>query len=218
MARDFDGTNDNISFGSDASIDGFTSKFFLMWIEKDVTDAEYQLIAKDRTNSAWGVRLMANANSNVVRLNQQFSGTDGAWSSTDPVTTGLTHIAMSYNGSATTNDPDFYINGVFQTTTELSTPTGTIDTDAAVNLLVGESGVGTIDFNGAIQNMIYGSGTLTAAQVNRHRWWGRIGGATAVQHPLLTTKLTNEGTATANGTATGTAMRSLPRTVRPGCG
>jgi hypothetical protein len=102
---------------------------------------------------------------------------------------------------------------------ETAAPTGTLSSDAALNFRLAEAGDGGADLDGAIQNMCYANALWTADQVNRHRWWGRVGGAVAVCHPLYTDKLTNEGSATANLTATGaTVVSRIPRTVRPGCG
>jgi hypothetical protein len=129
------------------------------------------------------------------------------------------HVAVTYDGASDANDPVLYVDGVSQTLTQLSNPAGTLVDDSGPNLLAGETGGGLLDLDGAEQNVGYASGIWTAAQVNLHRWHGRIGGPVAVLHPMYTTKTANEGTATADISATGTTVISrIPRCSRPGCG
>lgn len=217
MARDFDGTNDRLDLGSAASVDGFTQLSLAVWMQKDV-DAQHCLAAKDRGTIGWLITMLSSGSGNNVDFIRMFSGTDGEWKGGSVPISELHHVALVYDGGATGNVPTIYVDGASVSVTTVTAPTGTADSDAAQSLVWGETGAGTFDYDGALQNLNYVSGLWTADQVNRAKWWGRPGGAQAVYHPLFTTKLTNEGTATADITATGTAMRSLPRVMRPGCG
>lgn len=217
MARDFDGANDQLNLGSNASVDGFTQMSVAAWVQRDV-DAQQCFAAKDRGTIGWLLTFSGSGGGSVLDLTRMFSGTDGEWKGGSIPINELHHVAIVYDGGATGNAPTIYVDGASVSVTTVTSPTGTADSDAAQSLFVGETGAGTFDYDGAVQNFSYVSGLWTADQVNRAKWWGRPGGAQAVYHPMFTTKLANEGTATADATATGTAVRSLPRVVRPGCG
>jgi hypothetical protein len=72
-------------------------------------------------------------------FNVFFSGTNGLWYTTSDVLTlnVVNEIFITYDGSSTTNDPLFYVNGASVSVSELTTPTGTIDTSATIVPLVG---------------------------------------------------------------------------------
>lgn len=222
MARDFDGANDNIAFGSDTSIDQFVTKSIAMWVQKDNSSVAWFAFGKDRFAAAWGLGNSGGGTDNL-EFYHQWSGTDGSWFATNSgVGTGLRHIVVTYVGGGTApgNDPLFYFNNVLQTTVqELTTPTGTIDTDAAANLRCGETGANGADMDGRIGWLNYFNGTFTADDRNRAMWWGKARGDVQVYHPFVTTKLGNEGTGVANGTASGTTVTNsamITPVVRPG--
>lgn len=227
MARDFNGTNEKIDFGSDASIDGFTTLTYAMWIQRDVTTVFHVLAHKEEDNT--GGSRFNSTHTNFLSFVQQFDGaSDGSWvTSADTVGTGVRHVAVTYDRGATTNDPTFYIDGVSQSITEEATPVGTSVSDAANSLVLGEVR-GALDYDGRQGWLVYHDAILTATEINRHRWWGCApGGPSTVKvwQPMWTTDLTNKGTSTATGTATGTTMdnASIPRVERMwgsmmGCG
>jgi hypothetical protein len=214
MARDFDGTNDRLSFGSDASIDNRNPLAVALWLQLDgFSGGNACLLAKDRANAAWQFLIDSTGE---VRLQRQFSGANGNWATTASVITigALHHVALSYDSGSAANDPTIWVDGVAQSLTESATPSGSASSDAAASLLMGETAPGGNDFDGRIQWFVLDGVAFDAAVVNRARWWGTPGGARAILHPLLTDSLMNKGTATANGTASGTTMASLPRGER----
>lgn len=227
MARDFDGTNDRISFGSDASIDDFVAMTICAWVRADAAATDV-ILSKSNTGSGEGPSFYFD--SDKLRLIRPFSTTDGDWNSgAASLSTGqLKHVAVTYDRGATTNDPVFYIDGVAQTTTEATAPVGTADADATQNLVAGETSGGFNDLDGLLGHIVYHDAILTAADINRARWWGSPrGGPSTVKiwHPLWTSDLANRGSATATGSATGTTMdnANCPRVERMygsmmGCG
>lgn len=221
MARAFDGANDNIALGTDASVDNFTVRTCCAWVRRAVTNARYAVISK--TNGAntghVGLRLGQDSDSNGCQVLQQFDTTNGVWRGGTALnsTTAFYHIATVYDKSATTNDPLIYVNGASETITEQLTPVGTASDDSARTLQLGEEQSGAGDFSGEMMCVVYHNAALTAEQINRAKWWGRPGGGLVVYHPLFTDKLANEGSATADGTATGTTVAAMAcPVVRPG--
>ena len=221
VARSFDGANDRLTLGSDASIDEGTigtSKVVAFWMQRNAEASGMFLVGKDR-NTVWSTLVQTASGSYLVTFIHQWSVTSGEWRGSTGIRTGeIRHVVVVYDGSLASNDPAIYVDGVAETVAEITAPTLTFTNDDAVSFLVGETGGGFLDYNGLIQNLTYDNTIWTDAQINLHRWWGRIGGPVLIQHNMFTDKLTNEGTATADITVTaGTTMASLPRVQRPGC-
>ncbi len=217
MARDLNGVNEHLDFGSDASVDDYTAFTIALWVVIDSAAAVAQLLAKDAFSAAWqSVTIGAGS---PLAINRAWTlVTNVFWQgTTDIVGTGMRHVVFSYDGAAAANDAAIYIDGVAEAITEINgPPAGALVSDAAQALLFGENAAGGDDLDGRVQNLAFDDKVWTAAERNRARWWGRPVGPSGlrVYHPLFTTKLANEGTATAAGTATGTTMASLPRVER----
>jgi hypothetical protein len=213
VARLFDGAS-SISFGSDASIDGYASKTIAFHIYHSLSGASNTrvIVAKSNgmlTPNGWIVNVVqGTGNSGRIEFIQDWSLTDGQWQTpTSSLSSNQTHsVAIVYSSSATGNDPTIYIDGVSQTLTEVTSPSGSVGSDAAQNLILGTTDAGTNLLGGHIEHFTYDNTLWTAAQVNRHHWYGRPGGAVQVYHPLWTETLTNKGTATADGTNSGTTV------------
>lgn len=208
--RDCDGANDEIEFGSDASIDAFTDRTVCVWVRVDVGNTQV-IVTKGATT---GDALVVQATTEVARATSDWT-TDGDWRGTaDIVSTAFNHVCYTYNNSATTNDATLYVNGMAESLTTDTAPTGSWTSDATQNLQICESNADTADFDGNVAYLVYHNTILSAADINRARWWGRPFGGTIVYHPLISDKLTNEGTGTANGGATGTTVASSPVPVQ----
>lgn len=213
MARDFDGANDDITFGSDASIDGFTNKTIAFWLRWDGTGVNDVFVAKANSTGTTGWAVISDAGTNTVLYFIDMTTTNGTWHGSTAVNDAAWHhIVVVHDGA--TGTPVMYVDGNTETITTVSTPVGTAVGDAGENLQLGEIGGTGFDFDGAVGWLCYDNSQWTAAQANRHRWWGCSGGGIDVVQPMITTDLTNKGTATANGTATGTTMTSSPKVER----
>ena len=218
MARDFDGVDDQIDFGSDASIDDFTTWTVALWARADTGAASADQLANKGTGAGagGGWALTWETFGNELHVAVAWSGADAEWVSAAPGITTLAHIAVTYDGSSTANDPVIYFDGVSQTVTENVAPSGTFEADAANSLIIGQDQGGGNDLDGLIGNFCYDNTIWTADQVRRHMRWGipRGGTTSKVWHPLDTSSLTNKGSATANGSATGTTMVASAKTNR----
>jgi hypothetical protein len=219
MARSFDGSgSDTITFGSDASIDDFaaiTIAFYSNWVN---TGALKIVLDKSSatTTDGWVVQFR---NTNVAALARDFSSARQTWAG-DGTITGLRHIVISHDGNVA-NNPRIVVDGVAGTISSLESGSGTLDADAANTLLMGEATGGGVPYQGTMQAFTYHDAVFSAAEENRHRWWGMAPGGPStmkVWHPFWTTATANKGTSTADATVTNTTMGSLPRGMRPGMG
>ena len=217
--RDFDGTDDNIAFGSDASIDGYTTLTYSLWSAHDALAAD-TLIGKEAGDAQTGSGFYWDGIvTGDLTFAYDFTNTLGVWRTGDVHNDDGVwhHVAVTYDRSSTANVPIIYIDGTKPTITTTQAPVGTSESDTAQTLRAGEEANGSQDLDGRMAFLCYDDAIWTDADVNRARWWGRPFGGIQVYHPLMTNKLTNEGAATANGTATGTTNvgAAIP-VVRPG--
>lgn len=225
MARNFDGTDDNLTAAAN-SVTGIdvTTRSFGGWILRagDPSVAETVMLGASAL-SAGNLRFNLVCETPVTagwrpRVSHTFSTTTGVFTVTNDITNTVHHIMVVYDNSLTTNVPTIYVDGTSVAVTTSTTPVGTASTGAD-NLRFGESVTGTTDLAATVSHMIIMPSLLDAAQVNRTKWWGRPGGGAAVNYPFLTSKLVDEGSSPDTLTATGTTVVSLPvPTVRPGSG
>jgi len=223
MARDFNGTSDTCSLGSDSSIDDFTARTFAMWLDLDSDSSYGELGIKQGATTGYNGPFIISTTK--LGLFQNFSVTDGEWESNAGIGTSLIHFVCTYDRSSTSNDPAFYKNNVSTGVTEVSTPSGSSNGDAGDTLGFAGTDGGLI--NGAIAYYCYDDEVWDAAMRNRHMWWGCApGGPSTVKvwHPFWTSATANKGTATADASLSGSTMISaIPRVERMwgslmGCG
>lgn len=193
-------------------MDGFVTRTIAAWVNRDAA-GNHAIHGKGAAGNVGVFRVLT---ANTVRYNADWSTTDGSWVTTTATAppNELHHVAVTYDGGSILNLPIIYIDGVAALLTVSAAPAGTLVDDSGNSLLQGLDVANANDMDGRQGWFCYANAIWTAEQINRARWWGTPGGAFAVYHPLVTDKLANEGTATANGTATGTTMASLPRVER----
>jgi len=95
-----------------------------------------------------------NLSGNTWRLyfRQNFTTTDGEWRTTSTLNLDeWVMIAITYNSSATANDPTLYINGILDTTDEIAGPVGSYGPESGANLDIGRRGGGGYTWGGAIE-------------------------------------------------------------------
>lgn len=222
MARDFDGTNDNL-VSADNALAGMNTaaKTVSCWLVRDTNSPSTDdMIAGLQSNGGaapW--RFVTRAPTTAGSRPQWVAdwSTDGVWTTTNDVSNNdRHHLAVTYDRGATTNDPVFYVDGVSVAVTELVAPVGTAVTGDDT-LKMGESSTGTQDLDGSLQHVAIYTTILSDADINRTMWWGRGQGGVLAYYPFVTTKLADEGSATDTLTATGTTMVPMVTpVVRPG--
>ena len=158
----FDATDDIINCSSGSTVDNiFTGGGTVAWWQRSDGRGESNLgFAIGKTK--WSVYMITDAS--TMRFYQAFDGDDGAWSFA--ITSGVwQHVAVVYNNGATTNNPVVYVNGASVTATETGTPTGTFDSDAAADLVIGNTAATTNTWEGAIGEVMVFSITKTASEI-----------------------------------------------------
>ena len=206
-----DGVNEPISLGSDASIDDLNPFTIACWVEIDDFSNDQRTLWEKVSGTAELGRFQTDG---TLQLFHGFSTDFGQWRTVGSLTTGTPHhVVVSYDNSDTANVPTVYFDLVSQTVNTEQTPVGTASSDAASNLLLGGRAAGTDEMDGALQHCVIDDTIWSAAQRNRHYYYGTIGGGVEVQHPMVTDKLENEGSATAN-LDNSNGIRPIPRVER----
>ncbi len=85
---------------------------------------------------------------NLLQFQVGWSGA-AAWRIPTPSTGAWHHIAITYNGSSISNDPIYYLDGVAQSVTEVTAPSGTLQTGSAT-LTIGNRSLNDRAFNGKL--------------------------------------------------------------------
>lgn len=156
-----------IDFGNLAATGNLTAFSFGMWIYPTSYDVagggEYPVIASQYAVSGengWALLIADDGTySKTLVVNAGYSGTNGAWvtnANAIPSLNAWYYVEIQFD---TTGDPRILVNGVSQTITETSTPTGTYNTAASYPLILG-------NINGASNTF---AGTYTSPRI-----WNRI--------------------------------------------
>jgi len=121
-------------------------------------------------SKGWNFQVMNEASDKVsINLFVIFDGDDGHWESpvTIPINTWA-HVAATYNDDATGNDAAIYINGISQTVTESSTPTGSYTSDSGEDFIIGNNPPTTRTFDGLIDEIAIYSRALNQSEIMRN--------------------------------------------------
>lgn len=220
MGWQFDGVDDYIGFGNGSAFNSLTTKSCTAWVNSTVT-ASQQIFGKYNPtvipNSGW--QWLRNITTNRLRLTQAWTTGDGAWAADSVFTNNVrVHVAFTYDQSNAANDPTFYSNSASLSLALNSNGTGTAGDDSAQEMRCGAANNAGGDFTGFMAHISYTDTILSAADVNRARWWGRPHGGVLFYQPMLSSKLDNEGTGgSATGTVNGAVAAAFATPVfRPG--
>lgn len=145
----FDASNDYIDMGSPASLDDLTQKTVVIWfkVENMPSSNGQNLVQKQNGGLAgWHIAVCDNHPgmycnvSNSLVFHQGFDTNSGTWLlPADSISRRSWHfLAISYDASSDANKPLMYLDGVVVTPNERNTPSGTVLTDSAQNLTLGD--------------------------------------------------------------------------------
>lgn len=172
MARDFNGTTDDITNTGYAAIDDiYTGGGTLMvWLNPDTTGegTTGRVICRFEgtfPNRTWDVNITPSG-SNGLDFFRDFSTTTGRWRiSSIPLDT-LQHYAVTYDDSSVSNDPNIYLDGSLQSESEESTPVGTAVADVSTNdIVIGDIGNGTRTWDGLLAYVVLWDTTVPTTHI-----------------------------------------------------
>ncbi|MGB4833411.1 MAG: LamG domain-containing protein, partial [Candidatus Moraniibacteriota bacterium] len=167
QALTFDGVNQQISIGTVAAFGNQATRTISTWIKpsglttyRGIVGAgvgSFQICSNDGTDCP--------GTTGRLVYYHTFSGTDGKWIlGADSVKANeWAHVVVTYDRSSTSNDPQIYVNGVSQSVTELTTPTGTADSEVSFNVSIGYDGY--VYAMGAIDDVRIYNRALSATEV-----------------------------------------------------
>lgn len=213
-------------FGSDATIDDRTTKSFALIANPNpAAGAQEQLVGKATGVTAWGLTVQHAAALEAdghLHFTHDFATADGDWASANnTVSLNAYHaLGVTYDRTNVANDPVGYVDGASVTVASVvANPIGAAGSDAASNLSCGAAAFTAFGW------FVYDEGIMTAADMNRHRWYGTPYGPGSIDvwHPMWTESTVNKGTAVAPLTENGSTMTSIPKVERmfmgcTGCG
>ena len=103
-------------------------------------DSNAGVIATKNFDTGWRVQV---SNLGQMRLHVDHDTTDGVWWM-PTLQNQFRHWAITYDADSNANDPVMYLDGVSQTVTELTTPSGTRLSDVGEDLIIGGRTDGTL--------------------------------------------------------------------------
>lgn len=163
MAIEFvGGSTENITCGSDASIDDIAQITLTCWAYPHAIDGRLA----DKRGSTAGWSWFLNGTGSVMEWYRNFSGDDGRWKTDAGLTANVwQHLAVTYDKGATTHNPVLYVNGVARAITESSTPTGTADSEAALALEIGRISGAASPYDGLMEDFRVLNRIATAEEI-----------------------------------------------------
>ncbi|MGB3072734.1 MAG: LamG domain-containing protein, partial [Candidatus Moraniibacteriota bacterium] len=153
QAMNFDGVNQSVNMGTGAAFDNLNTKTVSAWIKPSGLTAYRGIMGR----GTWAFQICSNdatdCNGTTGRIvyYHEFSGTEGKWilGANSVTANQWAHVVVTYDRTSTANDPVIYVNGVSQSVTELSAPTGTANDETGTSLQIGYDGyayaMGAID-------------------------------------------------------------------------
>ncbi len=171
---DFDGTDDYINAGSNATLDQIFSGggSVSLWVNRDTSSAAADFLVKG-SNSTGGLGwVLFGSNSNTITFRKAFTSSNGIWVTTSAVTTdgSWDHIVVTYNQDSAANDPTIYVNGVIASITESTQPSGSAYDDSSHNLTIGAHSSNSFTDGKIDETRLYNR-TLSAAEVMSLYQW-----------------------------------------------
>lgn len=136
-----------IKWTAPAGVVGLTVKSVVIWLIPDDFGAAYDLfLISDGTGTDTDelFDIPTQITTGKFGLVAHFSTTNGIWLTTSATLTAgaVNHIVITYDGSATINDPIIYLNGASVAITEVSTPAGTYRTGTNTDVYIGSTASG----------------------------------------------------------------------------
>lgn len=180
-AGSFNGSTSRINLGSNPVLDDVFAGGGTVsaWINPESSGENGYGRIFDKASSTFGgganadgwalqVAEVGSASGGYLIFEQGFTGGQGEWRTPAGSISqdNWQSVALVYDNSSSTNDPQIYIDGVLQTLTRNRTPSGAARSDAALNLTVGNHSVASSrTFDGLIDEVRIASTEISAEQL-----------------------------------------------------
>lgn len=165
MTVDFSNTaNQRIDFGATPTLRSVPKKTFIFWTYIDTLSVGdfFGMGGSASTDEDWAIDIDP---SNKMYFIVNWSTTSGWWYTNAALTTGLHHIAVTYDYGSTANDPVFYVDGASVAITQLDNPAGTYRTGTNNSFRIGSYLTGFSAVNCKMHSLSIYNRIFTAAEV-----------------------------------------------------
>lgn len=117
----------------------------------------------DKDSGTTGRRVLFYDNvAGTLQFDAAWTTTIGQWTIAAPATGAWHHLCITYNASATTNDPIFYLDNTTPAVTEANAPTGTLQTNTGA-YIIGNRADDLRNLNGRDAEFAVWEGTILTA-------------------------------------------------------
>ena len=161
---DFDGVDDEIDCGSNASLDNLSAMTISLWANVDTFVAGEVLVAKG--NTGWRWRLGGSGTNNLeIRIDYN---TQDAWRVTSDSSITLDvwqHFLLTWTGSSTATNIKIYVNGTETSYASTQNGSTTRSDDSASNLWIGTIDGTTSFIDASITEVAIWNMVLSADQI-----------------------------------------------------
>lgn len=135
MAYDLNGSNQAISYVLNSNQTSLTQMSVARWVYPDNVSQYKRDFHLGAAYPNWELLMQMDDGWGWV-FGARRTVSDGAWSISKPATGAWIHNVVTYDGSSTANDPIIYNNGVSQSITERSSPSGSL-VNTSTNFYIG---------------------------------------------------------------------------------
>lgn len=150
--------------------DEVTEYTIATWIYLRSVDPNFTTIFNLYSSGGANTYVLFEGTAGDVKLYLQtfrWSGGNAAWRMpTNAFVTGTwAHVAITYSLNSTTSDPKMYLNGVSQTVTEVTPPSGNLLSSEGARLVLGNTGQYANGLNGILKDVRFYDRILTADEI-----------------------------------------------------
>jgi hypothetical protein len=168
VSLEFISALDRYTVTAATSINGLfaTGATLMAWVRPDtagITTTFGRILDK----ASWDFYCDNGTSTNSFSFDHKRATLDGSWSM--PASTMQfnvwQHVCVTYDGSNTANNAVMYYNGVSQTVTRNSAPSGALVSDSANNLILGNTTAGDRTYDGQMEDLRFYNRILSANEL-----------------------------------------------------
>jgi uncharacterized protein (TIGR02145 family) len=170
-----------------AGLNDLTTKTVTAWVKQGALSATGVLVSKISTQPLYGWSLYEN--NRDLFFFADWSGTNGWWYASNVLMYNQwVFVTVTYDHSSTSNVPTFYVNGEAASLYTVTSPTGSIVSDASYPLMMGNDNVSVYPSRGTFDDVRIYNRILSADEIKRLY---QLGATTKVAQTLSNPTLDN---------------------------